>query len=136
MTFHGRCLLVRRVVFDGRPVAHVAAGLGVSRRCAHRWVGRYRRQGWDGRPTGAAAPARPRPRLRPRPRRGCWRPAANCGPAPTISRRTPGCRPAPRPGSCAVTASRCRPPATRSPGTRTARPATVTAATNTPSRTR
>ncbi|TMR32783.1 hypothetical protein ETD96_28795 [Actinomadura geliboluensis] len=31
LTFHGRCLLVRRVVFDGRPVAHVAVGLGVSR---------------------------------------------------------------------------------------------------------
>ncbi|MEU8310890.1 IS481 family transposase [Actinomadura sp. NPDC048955] len=48
LTFHGRCLLVRRVVFDGRPVAHVAAELGVSRQCAHRWVGRYRRQGWAG----------------------------------------------------------------------------------------
>ncbi|URN10280.1 IS481 family transposase [Actinomadura madurae] len=48
LTFHGRCLLVRRVVFGGRPVAHVAAELGVSRQCAHRWVGRYRRQGWDG----------------------------------------------------------------------------------------
>jgi transposase InsO family protein len=35
-------------VFDGRPVAHVAAELGVSRQCAHRWVGRYRRHGWDG----------------------------------------------------------------------------------------
>ncbi|RFU42265.1 IS481 family transposase [Actinomadura logoneensis] len=48
LTLHGRCLLVRRVVFDGRPVAHVAAELGISRQCAHRWVGRYRRQGWDG----------------------------------------------------------------------------------------
>ncbi|URM95016.1 IS481 family transposase [Actinomadura madurae] len=48
LTFHGRCLLVRRVVFGGRPVAHVAAELGVSRQCAHRWVGRHRRQGWDG----------------------------------------------------------------------------------------
>ncbi|MBT2212493.1 hypothetical protein KLI87_30770 [Actinomadura sp. NEAU-AAG7] len=33
---HGRCLLVRRVVFDRRPVALVAAELGVSRQCAHR----------------------------------------------------------------------------------------------------
>ncbi|MGP4021734.1 leucine zipper domain-containing protein [Actinomadura sp. 3N407] len=48
LTHHGRCLLVRRVVFDGRPVAHVAAELGVSRQCAHRWVGRFRDQGWDG----------------------------------------------------------------------------------------
>ncbi|TDD66677.1 hypothetical protein E1298_40135 [Actinomadura rubrisoli] len=36
LTFHGRCLLVRRVVQDRRPVAHVAAELGVSRQCAHR----------------------------------------------------------------------------------------------------
>jgi transposase InsO family protein len=48
LTFHGRCLLVRRVVFEGRPVAHVASEPGVSRQCAHRWVGRFRRQGWDG----------------------------------------------------------------------------------------
>ncbi|WP_157522998.1 helix-turn-helix domain-containing protein, partial [Herbidospora cretacea] len=48
LTFHGRCLLVRRVVFDGRPVAHVAAELGVSRQCAHRWVRRYHQEGWPG----------------------------------------------------------------------------------------
>jgi transposase InsO family protein len=48
LTVHGRGLLVRRVVFDGRPVAHVAAELGVSRQCAHRWVKRFREQSWDG----------------------------------------------------------------------------------------
>ncbi|MFI9556983.1 IS481 family transposase [Nonomuraea endophytica] len=48
LTFHGRCLLVRRVVFEGRPVAHVAAELGVSRQCGHRWVRRFRQEGWDG----------------------------------------------------------------------------------------
>lgn len=48
LTVHGRCLLVRRVVVDGRPVAHVAAELGVSRQCAHRWLARYRAEGWDG----------------------------------------------------------------------------------------
>jgi transposase InsO family protein len=48
LTFHGRCLLVRRVVFDRRPVAHVAAELGISRQCAHRWVKRFVEQGWDG----------------------------------------------------------------------------------------
>lgn len=48
LTFHGRCLLVRRVVFDRRPVAHVAAELGVSRQCAHRWVKRFADLGWDG----------------------------------------------------------------------------------------
>ncbi|MBB5079291.1 hypothetical protein HNR40_004777 [Nonomuraea endophytica] len=35
-------------MFDGRPVAHVAAELGVSRQCGHRWVRRYREEGWDG----------------------------------------------------------------------------------------
>ena len=31
LTFHGRCLLVRRVRMQGTAVAHVAAELGVSR---------------------------------------------------------------------------------------------------------
>ncbi|WP_225828506.1 IS481 family transposase [Streptomyces naphthomycinicus] len=48
LTSHGRCLLVRRVVHDLRPVAHVAKELGVSRQCAHRWVARFRAEGWDG----------------------------------------------------------------------------------------
>jgi transposase len=48
LTFHGRCLLVRRVRMQGRPVAHVAADLGVSRQCAHRWVRRFDAQGWPG----------------------------------------------------------------------------------------
>ncbi|MGW0285299.1 IS481 family transposase [Streptomyces sp. NPDC003236] len=48
LTFHGRCLLVRRVVHDLRPVSHVAKELGVSRQCAHRWVARFRAEGWDG----------------------------------------------------------------------------------------
>lgn len=48
LTFHGRCLLVRRVRFDRRPVAHVAKELGVSRQCAHRWVSRFDAEGWDG----------------------------------------------------------------------------------------
>lgn len=34
-------LLVQRVRLQGRPTAHVAAELGVSRQCAHRWVKRY-----------------------------------------------------------------------------------------------
>lgn len=45
LTVHGRALLVRRVLEDGRPVAHVAKELGVSRQCAHRWVDRFRREG-------------------------------------------------------------------------------------------
>ncbi|OBH36461.1 transposase [Mycobacterium sp. E342] len=45
LTVHGRALLVERVIAGGRPVAHVAAELGVSRQCAHRWVRRFREEG-------------------------------------------------------------------------------------------
>jgi transposase InsO family protein/transposase-like protein len=48
LTFHGRCELVRRVRGQGRPVAHVAREMGVSRACAHRWVARFDVEGWDG----------------------------------------------------------------------------------------
>jgi transposase InsO family protein len=48
LTVHGRRLLVSRVIEDGRPVAHVAKELGVSRQCAHRWVNRYRLLGEAG----------------------------------------------------------------------------------------
>ena len=48
LTFHGHCLLVRRIRFDRRPVAHVAKEVGVSRQCAHRWVARFDAEGWDG----------------------------------------------------------------------------------------
>lgn len=36
------------MVQDQRPVAHVAKELGISRQCAHRWVGRFRREGLAG----------------------------------------------------------------------------------------
>jgi transposase InsO family protein len=48
LTLHGRLLLVRRVLDDRRPVAHVAKELGVSRQCAHRWVNRFRSEGEAG----------------------------------------------------------------------------------------
>lgn len=48
LTFHARCLLVRRVRIEGRPVSHVAKELGVSRQCAHRWVARFEAEGWAG----------------------------------------------------------------------------------------
>ena len=48
LTFHGRCLLVRRVRLEGRPAAHVARELGVSRQCAYRWVRRFDAEGWAG----------------------------------------------------------------------------------------
>lgn len=48
LNVHGRRLLVRRVIVQGRPVAHVAKELGVSRQCAHRWVARFRAEGEAG----------------------------------------------------------------------------------------
>ncbi len=48
LTFHGRCTLVERVRGRGRPIAHVAKELGVSRQCGHRWVARFDAEGRDG----------------------------------------------------------------------------------------
>ena len=48
LTPHGRWLLVERVRVQGRPVAHVARELGVSRQCAHRWVARFDAEGRAG----------------------------------------------------------------------------------------
>lgn len=48
LNVRGRLLLVERVVGDRRPVSHVAAELGVSRQCAHRWVKRFRDEGAAG----------------------------------------------------------------------------------------
>ena len=47
LTPAGRRILISRVL-SGRPVAHVAKEMGVSRQCAHRWIGRYRRHGLPG----------------------------------------------------------------------------------------
>jgi transposase InsO family protein len=44
LTVHGRRLLVERVA-AGRPVAHVAAEMGISRATAHKWVRRHRLEG-------------------------------------------------------------------------------------------
>ena len=48
LTPHGRWLLDERVRGQGRPVAHVARELGVSRQCAHRWVARFDAEGRAG----------------------------------------------------------------------------------------
>jgi transposase InsO family protein len=48
LTVHGRRLVVRRVLEEGRPVAHVAKEMGISRQCAHRWLSRYRTEGEAG----------------------------------------------------------------------------------------
>ncbi|WP_344248063.1 helix-turn-helix domain-containing protein, partial [Actinocorallia libanotica] len=44
LTIHGRRLLVERVA-SGRPVARVAAEMGISRQTAHKWVARWRTEG-------------------------------------------------------------------------------------------
>lgn len=48
LTVHGRRLLVQRVRVEGQPVAHVAAAMGVSRQCAHRWLARFDAEGEAG----------------------------------------------------------------------------------------
>ncbi|MFD7086196.1 IS481 family transposase, partial [Streptomyces sp. NPDC059918] len=47
LTVFGRRLLVERVR-SGRPVAHVAAEMGISRATAHKWVRRWRTEGYAG----------------------------------------------------------------------------------------
>jgi transposase len=47
LTVRGRRLLVERVR-SGRPVAHVAAGMGISRATAHKWLRRWRAEGEAG----------------------------------------------------------------------------------------
>ncbi|MFF9984851.1 IS481 family transposase, partial [Streptomyces erythrochromogenes] len=44
LTVHGRRILVERVQ-SGRPVAHVAEEMGISRPTAHKWVRRWRAEG-------------------------------------------------------------------------------------------
>lgn len=45
LTVYGRAELVRRVVREGRPVAHVAAEMHCSRATGHTWVARWRAEG-------------------------------------------------------------------------------------------
>jgi transposase InsO family protein len=58
LNLHGRRLLVQRVVVHGRPVAHVAKELGISRQCAHRWVARFRAEGEAGLAERSSRPRR------------------------------------------------------------------------------
>lgn len=55
LTVHGRRLIVDRVA-AGRPVAHIAAELGVSRQTAYRWVRRFRVEGAAGLPDRSSRP--------------------------------------------------------------------------------
>ena len=44
----GRQLLVTRIAVDGWPIAKAAEAQGVSRTTAHKWIARYRAEGWSG----------------------------------------------------------------------------------------
>jgi transposase-like protein len=48
LTPAGRRILCQRIA-AGRPAAHVAAEMGISRTCAYRWWARYQQQGQAGR---------------------------------------------------------------------------------------
>jgi transposase InsO family protein len=96
-TFHGRLLMVRRHQ-AGWPKAHIAAAMGVSRKCVKTWVDRFATEGEDGlvdrssRPhrTPTRTPAQLEERiveLRRRERRGPdWIGAELGVPARTVSR--------------------------------------------------
>ncbi|MFI8345744.1 IS481 family transposase, partial [Streptomyces sp. NPDC085639] len=56
LTVHGRRILVERVL-AGRPVAHVAAEMGISRPTAHKWVRRWRAEGEAGLQDRTSRPA-------------------------------------------------------------------------------
>ena len=57
MTPLGRAEMVRRIVEEGRPVAEVAAGFGVSERMARKWLARFRSEGPAGLENRSSRPA-------------------------------------------------------------------------------
>ncbi|WP_030633723.1 IS481 family transposase, partial [Streptomyces griseolus] len=57
LTVHGRRILVARVL-AGRPVAHVAAEMGISRPTAHKWVRRWKSEGDAGLVDRSSRPCR------------------------------------------------------------------------------
>jgi len=58
----GRQLLVSRIELDGWPMARAAEAQGVSRTTAHKWIRRYRAEGWAGLEDRSSRPRRS-PRL-------------------------------------------------------------------------
>ena len=46
-TLHGRLLMVQRYQ-QGWAKAHIAAAMGVSRKCVHTWIGRFEAEGEAG----------------------------------------------------------------------------------------
>ena len=57
MTPLGRVEMVRRIIEEGRPVAEVAAGFGVSERTARKWLARFRSEGAAGLENRSSRPA-------------------------------------------------------------------------------
>jgi transposase InsO family protein len=64
LNLFGRRLLVTRIELDGWPVAKAAEAQGVSRTTAHKWIARYRAEGWPGLEDRSSRPHRS-PRLTP-----------------------------------------------------------------------
>jgi transposase InsO family protein len=65
LTPQGRLLLCRRIE-GGTPIAHVAAAMGISRRCASKWWHRYLELGVDGLHDRSSRPRRSPRRTSPR----------------------------------------------------------------------
>jgi transposase len=47
LTVYGRRLIIQRHQ-DGMKPAHIAAAMGVSRKCVYKWIGRYAAEGEAG----------------------------------------------------------------------------------------
>jgi len=62
LNLFGRRLLVTRIAVDGWPIAKAAEAQGVSRTTAHKWIARYRAEGWSGLEDRSSRPHRS-PRL-------------------------------------------------------------------------
>jgi len=65
LSLSGRRLLAERVVVEGWTLTAAAGAAGVSRRCARKWVGRYREAGVAGLVDRSSAPLRVANRTRP-----------------------------------------------------------------------
>ena len=65
LSWSGRRLLAERVVVEGWTLTVAAGAAGVSRRCARKWVGRYREAGGAGLVDRSSAPLRVANRTRP-----------------------------------------------------------------------
>ena len=102
-TFHGRLLIVQRHQ-AGWPQAHIAAAMGVSRKCVKTWLDRYAAEGEAGLQDRSSRPhsmpTRTSPQVEER-RSSQLRRRQRCG--PDDRRRDSGCRPARCRGSWPVT---------------------------------